>query len=230
MNNIDHLDYSAASPATDVLEKNSPHDGAAALQSFNATVEPTRYVVDVTNDQVVVSGKGVLATYYWRASPYDSRVARLSIQPVRQILGESSGETFRVVVGAIDDVHRPPAVLAEHLSEVEAVELIGLIETGVKAALGLGVASTHVVQMDAPVPISGTVEPARRSIRSKLLDILATVTSRVVWVFAWGVAAAAAGGVAAILLPIVYRLGHHVSAYLIDFAFDLYPALRELLS
>ncbi|WP_175978105.1 hypothetical protein [Burkholderia sp. BCC1047] len=123
MNNYDRLDFTADPAVIDVVEKNSPHDGAAALQHFNATVEPTGYVVDVTNDQVVVSGKGVLATYYWRASPYDSRVARLSAQPHRQIVGDSSGETFRVVAGAVDDIHRPAAVLAEHLSEVELDEL-----------------------------------------------------------------------------------------------------------
>ncbi|ALV61616.1 MULTISPECIES: hypothetical protein [Burkholderia cepacia complex] len=230
MNNYDRLDFSVAPAVIDGVEKNSADDRAAALQHFTVTGEPTRYVVDVTNDQVVVSGKGVLATYYWRASPYDSRVARLSIQPVRQIVGDSSGESFRVVAGAVDDVHRPPAVLADHLSEVEAVELIGLIETGVKAALGIGVVPTHAVQLDVPVPLSGTVEQARRSISSKLLDILATATSRVVWVIAWGVAGAATGGVAVVLLPIVYRLGHHVGAHLVDFAFDVYPALRELLS
>jgi hypothetical protein len=52
----------------------------------------------------------------------------------------------------------------------------------------------------------------------------------VVWVAAWGVAGAATGGLAVILLPIVYRLGHHVGAYLIDFVFHVYPAMRELLS
>ena len=50
------------------------------------------------------------------------------------------------------------------------------------------------------------------------------------WVAAWGVAGAATGGLAVILLPIVYRLGHHVGAYLIDFVFHVYPAMRELLS
>ncbi|HDR9056896.1 hypothetical protein E2P84_41880 [Burkholderia cepacia] len=230
MNNYDRLDFTADPAVIDVVEKNSPHDGAAALQHFNATGEPTRYVVDVTNDQVVVSGNGVLATYYWRASPYDSRVARLSVQPDRQIVGDSSGEIFRVVAGAVDDIHRPAAVLAEHLSEVEAVELIGRIEKGVKGALGIGVESTHTVQLDEPLPVSGVVESARRSIGAKLLGILATVTSRVVWVAAWGVAGAATGGVAVILLPIVYRLGHHVGANLIDFVFHVYPAMRELLS
>jgi hypothetical protein len=100
----------------------------------------------------------------------------------------------------------------------------------VKAALGIGVESTHTVQLDEPLPVSGVVESARRSIGAKLLDILATVTSRVVWVAAWGVAGAATGGLAVILLPIVYRLGHHVGAYLIDFVFHVYPAMRELLS
>jgi len=105
--------------------------------SSDSKREPSQIVVDVTHDQVVLAAKGSLATYNWRAGAYDNRVARLSIQPLRQVVGASHGDTYRVVAGDVADIHRTSSILADNLSEAEAIELVGRIHSGVKAALGI---------------------------------------------------------------------------------------------
>ncbi|MBN3815156.1 hypothetical protein G3N57_00375 [Paraburkholderia sp. Se-20369] len=213
-----------------------PRDAGASVlelvppRAAHCTREPMRFVVDVTNDQVVVSGKGTLVTYYWRATPYDNRVARLSIQPARQVVGASNDDTYRVVAGDVDAVHRPPSVLADNLTESDALALIERIHDGVKALLGVGAEPAQMGQLDDAIGVAAAVDHTRRSMISKLLDTVTTAVSRSVWITVCAVSGAAVVGAAVLLLPIAYRIGHHVGAHLIDIAIDAYPALQGLLS
>ncbi|WP_175971908.1 hypothetical protein [Burkholderia sp. BCC0322] len=191
--------------------------------------EPGRIEVDVANDQVVVAAKGSLATYNWRAGAYDNRVARLSIQPMRQFVGASHDDTYRVVAGDVADVHRPSSILADNLSEAEAIDLIERIHNGVKGALGIGAPPECVVQLDESAHVVASVEPARRALITTLLESATNAASRAVRVIVFALATAAVIGAAVVLLPIAFRIGHHLSAYLIEVAFDVYPTLRELL-
>lgn len=199
-------------------------------ESTGSKCEPRRIEVDVANDQIVVAARGSIATYNWRAGAYDNRVARLSIQPVRQVVGAKQEDTYRVVAGDAADIHRPSSILADNLCKAEALELIERIHNGVKVALGIGADGDTVVQLEVPTPAAASGTPPRRAWITTLLKAAAGAATRGLRVIILLAAAAAVVGAAAVLLPITYRMGHHLGAYLIDFAVDVYPALRELLS
>ncbi|WP_257828206.1 hypothetical protein [Burkholderia glumae] len=103
--------------------------------------DATEIVVNVSDDQVLVSGKGWLTTYNWRADSYSNRVARLSIEPTPRSLVAGCAETYRVVADSVEAFNRGAVVVADHLSELDAVELIARIERGVKDELGIGTSS-----------------------------------------------------------------------------------------
>ncbi|RQT22088.1 hypothetical protein [Burkholderia contaminans] len=120
-----------------LVEPGTPELEVIQAELTGGKRESTRIEVDVANDQIVVATKGSVATYNWRAGAYDNRVARLSIQPIHQVVGASKEETYRVVAGDVSEIHRPSSILAENLNQAEALEVIKRIHSGVKAALGI---------------------------------------------------------------------------------------------
>ncbi len=191
--------------------------------------EPRRLSVDVSNDQVVVSGEGLLTTYNWRANAYDNRVARLSIVSTEPALRPSDDATYSVVSG--EGASRMAHLIADNLSKAEALALIDRIQVGVKHALGIGAVPESVVDLNAPdmspVAESESNTPPRGH---ALLESIAKGVWRVLWIGVCAVAGSAAVGAAVFVLPIVYRIGQHVSAHLIDLALGGHPALLGLLS
>jgi hypothetical protein len=104
--------------------------------------------VDITKDEVVVSGEGSLATYNWKPDAWGSVVKRLSIRVTQKRTGGVEEDVYSVVAGEGEESSRKNGVLADDLSHDEAVALIKRIQDGVKKSLGITGAATHAVELD----------------------------------------------------------------------------------
>ncbi|MET3631945.1 hypothetical protein [Burkholderia sp. 572] len=142
-------------------------------------LEPVTLTVDVVGDQVIVSGEQQFATFNWKATLWGNEAKRLSIQPERRSLGDTLPATYRVVAGAGDETSGSTGVVAKHLSESEAKDLIRRIQDGVKESLGIGNVSDNVVQVEEPTTSVAAVEPTRRSMVTAVLEFVANAASAV---------------------------------------------------
>lgn len=188
---------------------------------------PTCLVVEVADDQVVVSGPGTLATYNWRAKGYDSRVARLSMQPTRQVMGSAEEDTYRVVAGDTDGQYRTrQEIVADNLSHAEALELIAKIQSAIHASLGIDAEPAF----DTLETTDAQADPMRPRRLHKLAGRVASMISLLVTSCIYAVLGVAIVGVAMFLFPIAYRIGRHVGISLIDLTISAHPGLLGLLS
>ncbi|KVO15147.1 hypothetical protein WJ74_10860 [Burkholderia ubonensis] len=103
--------------------------------------------VDATNDEIVITGEGSLATYNWRPGTWGSAVKRLSIRPTHKASGDIEEKVFCVAATDGEDSGRKGGILAEDLTESEARALIGRIQDAVKVSLGITQSAIPVVDL-----------------------------------------------------------------------------------
>lgn len=168
-------------------------------------LEPVTLTVDVVSDQVIVSGEQQFATFNWKAGSWGNEAKRLSIQPERRSSGIRYPATYRVVAGAGDETSSSTGVVATHLSESEAKDLIRRIQDGVKESLGIGVAPDNIGQLQEPTPVGDSDEPLRTSWIAATVEVVVGAVSEAVGILIWlvlalGTIAAVAYGLVEILL------------------------------
>ncbi|KML57043.1 hypothetical protein VL15_15070 [Burkholderia cepacia] len=212
-------------------------DSSAATEvsgSFSGAISPAHasvlLTVDVVGDQVIVSGVQQFATFNWKAASWGNEVKHLSVQAERRPAGLEAQLAYRVIAGDIHGSGNTASVVAENLSETDAQDLIWRIQDGVKVSLGIGIAPDNVVQLDEPTHVAAAAEPPRTPMIVAALKVVVDAVSEGVRISFYVCVVLAALMAAVVLLPIAYRIGHHLSAHLLDLAFDVYPALQELLS
>ncbi|RXV64164.1 hypothetical protein D1006_40920 [Burkholderia stabilis] len=227
----EHRRYFTAAGNIPTIDSSAATEVSGPLNDIIAPAPaPVTLTVDVVGDQVIVSGDQQFATFNWKAGSWGNEVKRLSVQTERRRGGREAQVAYRVIAGDAHGSGNTVSVVAENLSETDARDLIRRIQDGVKASLGIGIAPDNVVQLDEPTHVVAAVESPQPPMIAAVLEVVTDAVSEGVRISVYVCVALAALIVAAILLPSAYRIGHHLSAHLIDFAFDVYPALQGLLS
>ncbi|SEU40548.1 hypothetical protein SAMN03159335_06339 [Burkholderia cepacia] len=171
--------------------------------------EGTPLRVDVTKDEIVISGEGSLATYNWKPDRWGRAVKRLSIRAGHKARGDIEEKVFSVVATDGEDSGHQ-GVLVDGLTESEARDLIVRIQDAVKVSLGITEPAIPVVDMpEAPVRLdagSQSSQPAGigRMVLKGIGKVLSTA-GLVVTIVA--VLCALSFG-----LPVAYKAGEHVAA------------------
>jgi hypothetical protein len=173
--------------------------------------------VDVTKEEIVISGEGSLATYNWKPDSWGNGVKRLSIRASHKRTGDVEEDVYSVVAGDGEESGRKGGVIAEDLSKEEALALIKRIQDGVRESLGITQVSTHVVELPVaqPDPYDSGSQP------EKAQSIATRIGSA-----AWSVLSAGGLIVVAIAvlctlafgLPVAYKAGQHFSSNLFSVA------------
>lgn len=141
----------------------------ATRDASGAARQPMRtamLTVNVTKEEAIIAGDGLLATYNWKPDSWGNSVKRLSIRVTPTRTGDVEHDKYSVVAGQSDDAHHKGTVLAELGTNEEAIALIKRIEQGVKASLGIDETTTHVVEipgLETDDLASGTVSVSKRS-------------------------------------------------------------------
>ncbi|WP_155754597.1 hypothetical protein [Burkholderia stagnalis] len=187
------------------------------LQLTAAHVQPADCLplsVDVTKDEIVISGESSLTTYNWKPDSWGNAVKRIAIRATHKASGNIEEKVFSVVATGGEDSGRKGGVLAEDLSEAEARALIGRIQDAVRVSLGITQPAIPVVDLpEAPIRLdagSQSVHPAGigRMVLNGVGKVLSTA-GLVVMVVA--VLCALSFG-----LPVAYKAGQH-------FAVGMFP-------
>lgn len=167
--------------------------------------------VDVTKEEVVISGEGTLATYRWKPDHWGNGVKRLSIQAMQGRTGSVEHEVFSVVAGDGEDAGRKGGVIADDLSEKEAIALIKRIQEGVRVNLGITGPDNVVVELSGgdddlasggsratkPLGFAGRVVSGVSKVLSVLAFIALGITALCVLAFG---------------LPVAYKAGQHFAS------------------
>lgn len=173
-------------------------------------VERAPLCVDVTKDEILISGEGSLTTYNWKPDSWGNAVKRLSIRPDHKANGDIEETVFSVVATDGEDSSRKGKILAEGLSESEAGALIGRIQEAVKVSLGITRPEISVVDLpDEPAQVdvgSRSSQPAGigRMVANGVGRMLSTAGLVVTVVV---VLCALSFG-----LPVAYKAGQHFAA------------------
>ncbi|WP_176331427.1 hypothetical protein [Burkholderia vietnamiensis] len=120
--------------------------GMAALTT-DRKAAATALSVDVSKDEVVISGTGSLTTYNWKPDGWGKSVKRLSVQVATRRVGDVEHDVYCVLADDGHEVGGKGAVLADDLGKEEAIDLVRRIQDGIKARLGIGVAPGSAVEL-----------------------------------------------------------------------------------
>jgi hypothetical protein len=166
--------------------------------------------VDVTKDEIVISGDGSLATYNWRPDAWGNAVKRLSIRPAHKRTGDIEEKVFCVVAGEGEDSGRKGGIVAEDLSESEALALIKRIQEGVKVSLGITQPAIPVVELPEEADLYDAVQrpSTPRSIGRRVADGIFNALS-IGGLIVIGIAVLCALSFG---LPVAYKAGQHFSS------------------
>lgn len=214
---VTQLDRAERALDTELLGESTVAFRAAGDVRATRRAEGRSLRVDVTKDEIVISGEGSLATYNWKPERWGPAVKRLSIRAGHKALGDIEEKVFSVVATDGDDSSRQ-GVLADGLTESEARDLIVRIQDAVKVSLGITEPAIPVVDLpEAPGRLdagSQSVQPAGigRTVLNGVGKVLSTA-GLVVTVVA--VLCALSFG-----LPVAYKAGQHFSAGMFPVADD----------
>ncbi len=166
--------------------------------------------VDVTKDEIVISGDGSLATYNWKPDTWGNAVKRLSIRPAHKRTGDIEEKVFCVVAGDGEDSGRKGGIVAEDLSESEALALIKRIQEGVKASLGITQPAIPVVELPGESDLfDDSLRPSTpRSVRMKVAGGIFKALS-IGGILVTGIAVLC---VLSFGLPVAYKAGQHLAS------------------
>lgn len=177
--------------------------GMATLTS-DGKVRVTPLSVDVSKDEVVISGTGVLTTYNWKPDGWGKSVKRLSVQVATRRVGDVEHDVYCVLADDGQEVGGRGAVLADDLGKEEAIDLVRRIQDGIKARLGIGVSPASAVEL--AVAEHETDEPTVPALRQQSLGAR---IGEAIWGVACGASVIVVGiavlCVLAFALPVAYK-------------------------
>lgn len=133
-------------------------------------VTATPLCVDVSKDEVVISGTGSLTTYNWKPDGWGKSVKRLSVQVATRRVGSVEHDVYCVLADDGHEVGGKGAVLADDLGKEEAIDLVRRIQDGIKARLGIDASPATAVELavaehetdEVTVPASRKQSPGAR--------------------------------------------------------------------
>ncbi|ARL04386.1 hypothetical protein [Burkholderia pseudomallei] len=175
---------------------------AAMTGDRKATATPLS--VDVSKDEVLISGTGSLTTYNWKPDGWGKSVKRLSVQIATKRVGDVEHDVYRVLA---DDGHEGGgrgAVLVDDLGKEEAIDLVHRIQDGIKERLGIAVPPASAVELAVAEHVTDepTVPPLRQ-------QSLGAKIGGAVRGMAWGASVIVLGiavlCVLAFALPVAYK-------------------------
>lgn len=207
------VDVTQPDLAVDALDTESLGESAVAFRAAGDVragrrAEGTSLRVDVTKDEIVISGDGSLATYNWKPG-WGRSVKRLSIRARHKARDDIEEKVFGVVATDGEESGHQ-GVLVDGLTESEARDLIVRIQDAVRVSLGITEPAVPVVDLrDATVRLdAGSQFSQSAGIGRMVLNGIGKVLSTaglVVTVVA--VLCALSFG-----LPVAYKAGEHFAA------------------
>ncbi|WP_055141330.1 hypothetical protein [Burkholderia plantarii] len=111
--------------------------GHAPSSSVVVPRDTAQIVVDVTKDQLVLTGDDFATTYVWRAEAYGTFVRRISVERVASDATEQPADRFRIVAGDPDYPSHGQKVMVENLTWEGALDLLARIQGGMRVHLGV---------------------------------------------------------------------------------------------
>ncbi|WLE64132.1 hypothetical protein GIY62_35305 (plasmid) [Burkholderia plantarii] len=112
-------------------------DGSVSSSGVAVLRDAAQIVVDVTKDQLILTGNDFVTTYVWRAEAYGTFVRRISVERVTSDATEQPADHYRIVAGEPDYPSHGQKVMVENLTWEGALDLLARIQDGMRARLGV---------------------------------------------------------------------------------------------